>query len=409
MTFIDELASGVHSLRVTLPPSLELIEQHEHVAAFREHNTATGWWFLFFPDTRLVLDAEHLALHRRDTLHHTRALFETMHRSPHTDPGPGKPRTADPDWTPLIELEPGDVAATAAVSLLHRMTYWPGQETIMGHTLIPAADGLFEARWVRPTLGETGLRETLLVSILLQNEEVPGTTPQLPRQEVFDAPEHDAQFPDHPLSRARRAKTWHVGRVEVTAAAPRPLRTYALAPLDLTVTVPPRFQLSRSIDIDGTPTALFDRVSFSGSDGVDRLVVARGREPFRAHNLRRALTLAANRQSKTFLGDHVADPEPRTLDDASSREAVTVVTEGDPRDGGTRTASSVAGSSTTAGSPPLQSSPRWRCRSRSCSPTSIRSYRVGHAEGAVELHSGVANAAARHASGGRERAGADVL
>ena len=86
-------------------------------------------------------------------------VFAQLH---HDDPAPqtgsaASPRTADPSWSPLIDVEHEAVGGVPALRTVHRMAYEPGREVVMGHLLVPLKDGLFEAR----VLGSGGRRRTV--------------------------------------------------------------------------------------------------------------------------------------------------------------------------------------------------------------------------------------------------------
>jgi hypothetical protein len=144
---------------------------------------------------------------------------------------------------------------------------------VMGHTLVPVRRGLFEARWLfRARL--TGYRESILYA---QQDRRADDEPSGLSQQAMDDPAHDASFPQHPLTLARAARSWHThGRLRVTEPPPRSLSgSRTIEPLACTITPPLRFALSSVSSGHGQTTAVFTRVSFAGTDGVERLFVTR--------------------------------------------------------------------------------------------------------------------------------------
>jgi hypothetical protein len=144
MALLEDLAAGTLGLVVEPPPRLVPTKHTATSVAFSDPVLGLGWWFYFFPDVHLALEpGESL---QRDVHRHTRLLFDTMfaHDAPQL-PSDARPRTADAAWTPVVEIEPFVVAGTTALTVLHRMHYRPMRESVMGHTLVPVAKGLFEA------------------------------------------------------------------------------------------------------------------------------------------------------------------------------------------------------------------------------------------------------------------------
>jgi hypothetical protein len=143
----------------------------------------------------------------------------------------------------------------------------------MGHTLVPVRRGLFEARWLF-TAGLTGYRETMLHA---QQDRGPDEEPSRLSQQAMDDPAHDASFPEHPLTLARAARSWHAhGRLRVTEPPPRSQSgSRTIEALGCAITPPPRFVFSDVRSDDDQTTAVFTRVAFAGTDGVEHLFVTR--------------------------------------------------------------------------------------------------------------------------------------
>lgn len=110
--------------------------------------------------------------------------------------------------SPPIEFEVLDVGAEAWW-LLRRRSYAPGDELVEGLMWVPIAAGLLTAS-LRARDRVTGYREATLAL----RHELPSTHVRLAQtiQAFFDRPEHDAEFPEHCLSRVRRARQWVLAR-----------------------------------------------------------------------------------------------------------------------------------------------------------------------------------------------------
>lgn len=289
MPFLDDLASGRLGLTIRLPEHLTLSKQTDTSAELTDARNDVGWWFFFFPGLRLDLAPEHEHLLRRDVERHARVLFDTMFA--YSQPaGDARPRTEDASWSPVIELERVELGGGPALTVLHRMMYQPTRESVMGHTLIPVAGGLFEARWLA-VAQMTGYRESVLMMKLNEGKDLAF----LP-QSAYDDPAHDAAFPEHPVTRARAAKRWHEAGCTILEPAPAPVsRDVSLAPLSCVVSVPPRFMLE---DVSDADRAVFCRASFAGTDGIDRLIVCRTSERIRGLFVARRLATYARVRSR---------------------------------------------------------------------------------------------------------------
>ncbi len=322
MAFLDELAAGAFGLAATPPAQWTMTAHGDGSAAFVDRERGVGWWLYFFRDLHLDVDPAHDEQLSRDISRHARLLFDTLFAQS-TDQKRPEPRTADASWTPVIEIEREELAGGTALCVLHRMQYEPGRESIMGHTLVPLEQGLFEARWFCREAAATGYRE---VAAVLKS----GTGGLLPQQ-AYDDPALDEPFPHHPLSRARAAKLWHEeAGVRVSAPAPAVPAGEVMLATGCAITAPPRFRLQRSLD-------LLSRVSFSGTDGVDRLIVTRAKEPLRGRELG---MLAADQSRGLYERSGLANVTCEVQ--RSEGDAVLVVTEGDPSVAGVGRARAVA-------------------------------------------------------------------
>jgi hypothetical protein len=122
------------------------------------------------------------------------------------------------------------------------------------------------------------VRETILVAPVLEAARTSGEDPiaaaQRLEQTYFDDPTHDARFPDHPLSRIRRALAWILEQsdFEVTEPAEPPEDgELAFADLGHAFVPPPRY---RQADF-GKPFPQFTRFSFTPTDGLHLLSISR--------------------------------------------------------------------------------------------------------------------------------------
>jgi hypothetical protein len=325
VAFLEVLASGKLGLLVRPPAQFVIAQQTETSATLQDPSAGLMWWMFWFPDLHLDVSLEHEPLLRRHIERHTRLLFATMFDVNAGGTGLSsevRPRTDDANWSPVIEIERRDVDGGVALDVLHRMQYQPGGEIIMGHTLVPVHDGLFEARWLAREQGATGLRE----SVVLMKTIAAGSDADFLPQAAYDHPEYDIEFPDHPLSRARAAKGWtSVGTLRVTHpfVARKAFET-PLHRLGCAITPPPRFVLSD----DDAESCRFSRVSFAGTDGVDRLIVTRTNERLRGIAVARRLLKHATAYSRAICeSSGLADIDCRVL--AADSEAVTLITEGE--------------------------------------------------------------------------------
>jgi hypothetical protein len=322
MTLLDQLATGELGV-VAVPPAHLTVEAHTPTSIkFRADEPGAGFWFLFFPSVHLDLRTSHLAQLERDAHRTARAMFDSMFAQLAAAAGPRDkdplfdrpPRTADATWTPIIEIEPLQLGAATALSVLHRVAYQPGHETVMGHTLLPAPGGLFEARWFFSSRS-TGTRESTLL--------IASGNPGFLQQQAYDDPVHDERFPAHPLSRARAAKRWHHGgrlRLKAMCEWP-PAGPFTIDPLGCTITAPPRFLPSSRVEIGGDVACMFTRLSLSGNDGVEQLFVARGNSALRGADPSGQLLSLAGEQARvwyTLLGYTDVDCQVRPLDSATA-------------------------------------------------------------------------------------------
>lgn len=184
------------------------VRWHLNDAQILEHSERSAR--LVLPAHQVTLEIVHAPRHldecdltewRAAIEREARQLFE---ESFHTEGPRDVPRTHDPTWSPLIEFEALEIGAEAWWILLRR-TYAPGDELAEGQLLLPIARGLLTLS-LRVRERVTGYRE----SALALQHQLPSTNVSWPQstQAFFDSPEHDSEFPEHCLSRVRRARQW---------------------------------------------------------------------------------------------------------------------------------------------------------------------------------------------------------
>jgi len=284
MGLFEGLRDGALGVEMVFPSAFEAVKREETSFQLAGAQAGVGWWVLFFPGITLDLSDVVWPSLQRDVERQTRALFEQMFRTRELTPERQSrgPRTSDPKWSPVIEIERLSIDGGPAFHVLHRMAYEPGWEVLMGHFLVPSEEGLFEARWVT-SAQLTGVRESMW---LASSDLAPDSDESWhPGQAAFDDPELDLDFPDHPLSVARQARRWLAS--DVRARVRRPFRPVERAAIELPsigyALVPPRrFAAPSTVPGPrGKPWVSMNRSSFSGSDGIDWLFVQTVPAPMR--------------------------------------------------------------------------------------------------------------------------------
>src|SRR5688500_18218439 len=107
--FLNDIARGRFGLRMSLSPHLALVEQSATWARMVDREREVGWTFAFH-DLRLDLGADLWPQLQVDAERQTRLLFASMARSQ-------PPRSADPSWTPLIEIERFELPGGAGLTV----------------------------------------------------------------------------------------------------------------------------------------------------------------------------------------------------------------------------------------------------------------------------------------------------
>lgn len=244
MGFEDMLRDGSSGVELRFPEGVVLRESGPTWAQLGDEENVVLWQCSFSPFP-MGLAADHDDRTRADLERAARRLFETVwaQRRQEQGPAPGReePRTADGSWSPIVELERVEIQGAPALRVLHRIAYEPEYEQLSARVLIPVRDGTVEI--VAYTVDTfTGARESTLMAA---RSDGAGEMPAHPGQAFFDDPAHDASFPQHALSRARRAQTWLLRESGMRVTRPAPPASSGLAPLrsaQCAIVPPPRYR-----------------------------------------------------------------------------------------------------------------------------------------------------------------------
>jgi hypothetical protein len=244
MTLRDDLAAGSRGLRWSLPGAFDVTKDEANVTLARDPDCNVAWLIRLFPwplDLRRAFDD----VLRTDLETDVRDLFEAGFQAgdhPFRNGVRLEPRTADPRWSPIIDLEHLRLGDAPSLRLVRRLTYQPGNESLSGSLLVPLARGYVEIAAVARA-ATTGLRESMLM--LKREEGVPGEPKAAFRpQSEYDDPAHDALFADHPLTRVRRALRWLIDDAGIAVLAPATEPTEGETTVEAAgcaVVLPPRF------------------------------------------------------------------------------------------------------------------------------------------------------------------------
>lgn len=206
MSFQNDLYAGILGVSLTLPDTFEVIKKDRRSLAAKDRDHEVVWHVRALPwpfDLRPSFDEEL----RADIEADARWLFESAFEPAEWPPGSGKklsPRTKDPAWSPIVDFERVEVDDEPALRVVRRVAYQPGKELLCGSLIVPHEQGFMElTAFARAS--QTGFRES--VSMLVERDGA-SDKGALPPQAQFDDPALDERFPDHPLSRVRRALRW---------------------------------------------------------------------------------------------------------------------------------------------------------------------------------------------------------
>jgi hypothetical protein len=192
MLLDDALRRGDLGVRFAIPQHLKVLESTPAMVHARDVADGVEWWLFFEPGVHLDLAPAHHGDLAAALEHYGRAMFEQLHedgRDADADAEADRdrrPRTADPSWSTMVDIEPVTLDTAPALRTVHRMAYEPGREVVMGHLLVPLRRGLFEIR-VLASDSLTGVREALLVNRKLANLGG-GEAPTLSQAEIEGHP-----------------------------------------------------------------------------------------------------------------------------------------------------------------------------------------------------------------------------
>src|SRR5262245_38896900 len=154
---VSHLSSGDCGVRWNAPTGT-IVQLSEHELVVRD-DARLIWHATISPRPFGAGEGEDDAL-VEDMQASARAAFDAHWRTK-PDRGPDeRPRTADADWTPLIEASLVKRGGGRCARVIRRLTYEPGDEIIVGHVIVPVALGTVELRIVAKA-GMTGVREML--------------------------------------------------------------------------------------------------------------------------------------------------------------------------------------------------------------------------------------------------------
>jgi len=200
--FVTELESGAAGVKCRISVCGTELTSTERAVCIQDVRHAVLWTCSRSP-WRMDLGPETLQLLRFDVQRHARGIFEALFEAKDTNP---KPRTADPDWSPLIEAQTQTFGGRV-LRLVHRTHHEPLNEVVEGRLVVPTGDGAISISAVA-SAEEVGGREKQVAT--KQRQAGQGSVPPGGRslQAVADDPRWDDEFPEHPLSRVRAALDW---------------------------------------------------------------------------------------------------------------------------------------------------------------------------------------------------------
>lgn len=211
MGFLDQIAAGELGARVHFGEGVEHLEEASNAALLRDPERRVAWEIAFVP-YRLDLREASADVLRADVEGEARAAFEATWVELGAEPGAGErppARTSDPAWSPVVLIEATSIDAAPALRVIHRMSYQPTHEMVLGRLLLPVASGVLSISASSLTR-TTGYRETMRLQAALasrQGANVAAVAREL-GQAGYDDPTYDLLFPDHPLSLVRAALAW---------------------------------------------------------------------------------------------------------------------------------------------------------------------------------------------------------
>jgi hypothetical protein len=250
-----QLLSGDCGARWVPPDGAEAVTEEDDLLILRDPAAKIVWRIStsLFP---FALDAAHDEVLRNDLEMSAREAFDNAWKPPDEGEPPARRRTEDTAWSPVIEQSRLDLPGGTALRLLRRTSYQPGKEVIVGQLIVPTAIGHVDF-WAIAQATVTGVRETLVRATMTQGQksgsaavepdaevlasEDDGAIPTWFPQAVYDDPDLDARFPEHPLTLVRQAVRKLCDSVTITRAAPRIDDVVHLKEPKCAFAVPPRY------------------------------------------------------------------------------------------------------------------------------------------------------------------------
>jgi hypothetical protein len=264
MSFREHLAGGRHGVRASLPGLVDW-QGDEKTARAADRDRGVLWRFAVSPWS-VDLREEHDEALRPDIERQARHDFEAAFTPIEWPPGSGAkrpPRTDDPAWSPVVEIDRTSIGGAAALRIVDRLTYQPGNEIVVGRLQIPLRRGSFHVG-AYARAGTTGFRESALMVAAGKDED---GRPRFLTQQEYDDPKHDDAFPDSPLSRVRAALRWLVDPEGGALAVTQPMPELAgdeviLERHGCAILPPPRYVLVPE-DVMSTNMSVFVRTLLS--------------------------------------------------------------------------------------------------------------------------------------------------
>ncbi len=232
-SFVENLRSGNIGLKFPVSDSLHVVEMRPSWVILRDRTHKVAWQ-IAFTYSMLDLQLEHDQLLKGDIKLFLRGKFETE-----------TPRTENPEWSPLIEMEYATLQGSKALLVIYRSAYELRNEVVVGELHVPVDQGLVILA-ARIKAGVTGMRESAIVSRAV-NQGVDPRKAAAISQEQIDDPRLDVEFPDHPLSLVRAAMHWLIEDAGLEITMPMAITNpgeVRLPEAYCTVILPPRYTLN---------------------------------------------------------------------------------------------------------------------------------------------------------------------
>lgn len=283
MEFLHQLEGGDLGARALFPASLERLEEAAHAALLRDPERRVAWEIAFVPFRLDLRDATESVL-REDLEGEARATFEatwaalalepTPPLTPESGPAERAPaRTSDLAWSPVIAVDRPLVGDAPVLRVIHRMSYEPGHELVVGRVLAPTSSGVLSIAASNLSRA-TGYRESARLMAALASRD--GADPEDVMRELgqagLDDATYDLLFPEHPLSLVRAALAWLLdaegGGLTITSPLPSSAEhqeaEIELAGPGCAITPPPRYLLLPAGALPSSPArAMLTRVGLA--------------------------------------------------------------------------------------------------------------------------------------------------